>query len=46
MLGSLASALAGYAVLRLARPHPSQAAVEAAQAQEIDRDGDVAARDG
>jgi NhaA family Na+:H+ antiporter len=41
LLGSLASAVAGYAVLRLAPLHPDHAAIEAAQQDEIARDGDV-----
>ena len=41
LLGSLLSALAGYAVLRLAPAHVNHAAVEAEQSREIDDDGDV-----
>jgi NhaA family Na+:H+ antiporter len=42
LLGSLISAVAGYAVLRLAPRDPSHAATEAAEWAEIDADGDVA----
>jgi NhaA family Na+:H+ antiporter len=42
LLGSFLSALVGYAILRFAPSHPGQAAVERAQAGEIDVDGDVA----
>ena len=41
LLGSLTSALAGFAVLRIAPPHVQHAAVEAEQGREIERDGDV-----
>jgi NhaA family Na+:H+ antiporter len=43
LLGSFASALLGYAILRVAPLHPQQAAEEARQHEEIDRDGDVTA---
>ncbi|HEX9933025.1 MAG TPA: Na+/H+ antiporter NhaA [Allosphingosinicella sp.] len=43
LLGSFASALTGYLILRLAPPHPSHAAEEARQSHEIDCDGDVSA---
>jgi NhaA family Na+:H+ antiporter len=42
ILGSLASAIAGYLVLRFARPHPDQSRCETEQSCEIDADGDVA----
>ena len=42
MLGSVASAITGYLVLRLARPHADRARSEAGQGDEIDADGDVA----
>ena len=42
MLGSVASAITGYLVLRLARPHADRARSEAEQGDEIDADGDVA----
>jgi len=41
LLGSLASALTGYAILRLAKPCDTQAREEIAQSGEIDADGDV-----
>ncbi len=41
--GSLASALAGYALLRLAPQHPDHAEIEAALEREIAADGDVSA---
>jgi NhaA family Na+:H+ antiporter len=43
LLGSFASALLGYAILRFAPLHPQQAAEEARQREEIDQDGDVTA---
>jgi NhaA family Na+:H+ antiporter len=43
LMGSFASALLGYVILRFAPLHPQQAAEEARQRDEIDRDGDVAA---
>ena len=42
LLGSLISAIAGFAVLRLAPPDPSHAATEVAEWAEIEADGDVA----
>jgi NhaA family Na+:H+ antiporter len=42
LFGSVLSALAGYAVLRLAPLHPSHGAAEESQRSEIDADGDVA----
>ena len=42
LLGSVASAAAGYLVLRLARPHPELARCETEQCDEIEADGDVA----
>ena len=42
LLGSLASALAGYAVLRVASRDPQHAAAEAEQRREIEKEGDVA----
>ena len=42
LMGSVLSALAGYALLRLAPLHPRHAEEERAQAGEIDADGDVA----
>ncbi|MGZ8997557.1 MAG: Na+/H+ antiporter NhaA [Allosphingosinicella sp.] len=42
LLGSLASAVAGYLVLLLAPPHVRHDEEEARQGDEIDRDGDVA----
>ncbi|MBB6124962.1 Na+/H+ antiporter NhaA [Sphingobium subterraneum] len=42
LMGSAVAALLGFTVLRLARPHPDHAAIEAALAGEIDADGDVA----
>jgi NhaA family Na+:H+ antiporter len=42
LAGSLLSAIAGFLVLRFAPLHPEHDAVEAAQADEIERDGDVA----
>jgi len=41
LMGSLVAALAGYAVLRFAPPHPEQDAVETASDAEIAADGDV-----
>jgi NhaA family Na+:H+ antiporter len=41
LLGSLASALTGYAILRLAKASDTQAHEEIAQSGEIDADGDV-----
>ncbi|PAL21426.1 Na+/H+ antiporter NhaA [Sphingopyxis sp. GW247-27LB] len=41
LMGSLVAALAGFAVLRFAPPHPSHAAIEADSDAEIDGDGDV-----
>jgi NhaA family Na+:H+ antiporter len=41
LLGSFVSAVAGYLVLRLASPHPRQAAEEADAEREIACDGDV-----
>ena len=43
LLGSFASALTGYLILRFAPAHPGHAAEEDRQRQEIDRDGDVTA---
>ena len=43
LLGSFASAIVGYTILRFAPLHPEQAAENARQNDEIDRDGDVAA---
>lgn len=43
LLGSVASALAGFLVLRLAPAHPAHAHEERLQAAEIDLDGDVSA---
>jgi NhaA family Na+:H+ antiporter len=43
LLGSLLSAVGGFAVLRLAPLHPDQRREEEAQRREIDLDGDVAA---
>jgi NhaA family Na+:H+ antiporter len=42
ILGSVASALTGYLVLRFARPHPDQQRCETEQSGEIEKDGDVA----
>jgi NhaA family Na+:H+ antiporter len=42
LLGSVLSAIVGYLVLRLARPHPELARCESEQCDEIDADGDVA----
>ena len=42
ILGSVASAVAGYLVLRFARPHPELSRCETEQCDEIDADGDVA----
>ena len=42
ILGSLASAVCGYLVLRFAPLHPDQARCESEQSGEIDADGDVA----
>ncbi|MGV1682086.1 Na+/H+ antiporter NhaA [Sphingopyxis sp. NJF-3] len=41
LMGSLVAALAGFAVLRFAPPHPNHAATEADSDAEIDGDGDV-----
>ena len=41
LIGSFLSAVVGYAVLRLAPPHPSHAAAQAEQEREINADGDV-----
>jgi Na+:H+ antiporter, NhaA family len=41
LIGSFASAIAGYLVLRFARPHPDCDRIEAEQAAEIRADGDV-----
>ena len=41
LLGSLLSAVTGYAILRLAPLHPDHAAVQQSQDREIDADGDV-----
>ncbi|PKQ00798.1 MAG: Na+/H+ antiporter NhaA [Alphaproteobacteria bacterium HGW-Alphaproteobacteria-13] len=41
LMGSLAAALSGYAVLRLAPPHPDHDAIEHESEAEIRRDGDV-----
>lgn len=41
LIGSILSALAGYLVLRLAKPCDTHAAEEAQQTSEIDADGDV-----
>jgi NhaA family Na+:H+ antiporter len=41
LLGSLASAIMGYTILRLARPCDTHASEEIAQSGEIDADGDV-----
>ena len=41
LAGSFLSALVGYLILRLAPPHPDQAAAEARLAAEIDADGDA-----
>ena len=46
LAGSLASAILGYTILRLAPLHPEQAAEEARQRDEIDSDGDVAGQEG
>jgi NhaA family Na+:H+ antiporter len=43
LLGSFASAILGYLILRFAPLHPQQAAEDARQHDEIDRDGDVSA---
>ena len=43
LLGSFASALLGYAILRFAPRHPLQSAEEERQRAEIDLDGDVSA---
>jgi NhaA family Na+:H+ antiporter len=42
LAGSFLSAIVGYAVLRLAPPHPRQQEEEESQDREIDADGDVA----
>ncbi|PZQ22571.1 MAG: Na+/H+ antiporter NhaA [Sphingopyxis macrogoltabida] len=41
LMGSLASAIAGYAVLRFAAPHPEHRSIEAQSDAEINGDGDV-----
>jgi NhaA family Na+:H+ antiporter len=41
LMGSLAAALSGYAVLRLAPLHPDHDAIEHESDAEITRDGDV-----
>jgi NhaA family Na+:H+ antiporter len=41
LVGSLLSAVVGFVILRLAPLHPQHAEIEAAQAREIERDGDV-----
>jgi NhaA family Na+:H+ antiporter len=46
LLGSLLSALVGYALLRLATPHPGHAEEESRIAAEIDADGDAAGTEG
>jgi NhaA family Na+:H+ antiporter len=46
LAGSLASAILGYTILRLAPSHPEQATEDARQRDEIDRDGDVAGHEG
>ncbi|HEX8654413.1 MAG TPA: Na+/H+ antiporter NhaA [Allosphingosinicella sp.] len=43
LLGSFASAVAGFLILRFAPAHPEQAAEEERQRAEIERDGDVSA---
>ena len=43
LMGSILSALAGYAVLRLAPLHPLHAEIQRQQAGEIEQDGDVRA---
>jgi NhaA family Na+:H+ antiporter len=45
LLGSLASAIAGYLVLRFAPAHPRQQSIEAEMEHEVDSDGDVARMD-
>jgi Na+:H+ antiporter, NhaA family len=40
-MGSILSAIAGYAILRFAPLHPMHDAVEAEQRAEIARDGDI-----
>lgn len=42
LTGSLLSALLGFVLLRFAPPHPAHAREEAEQAEETDRDGDIA----
>ena len=42
ILGSVASAVAGYLVLRFAKPHPELVRTETEQSDEINADGDVA----
>jgi len=42
LMGSIASAIVGYAILRWAPPHPAYARTEAETAEEIQADGDVA----
>jgi NhaA family Na+:H+ antiporter len=46
LLGSFASALTGFAILRFAPSHPQQAAEDARQREEIDSDGDVTGHEG
>ena len=41
LMGSLVSAITGYAVLRFAAPHPQHDAVDAQNDAEIASDGDV-----
>jgi Na+:H+ antiporter, NhaA family len=43
LMGSFASALTGYLILRFAPPHPRHGAEQERQSAEIDLDGDVAA---
>jgi NhaA family Na+:H+ antiporter len=45
LLGSFASAVSGFLILRFAPAHPAQAEEEERQRAEIDRDGDTAARE-
>lgn len=42
LMGSIASAIVGYTILRLCPQHPAHVREEAAKAAEIDADGDVA----
>jgi NhaA family Na+:H+ antiporter len=46
LLGSVASAVLGYLVLRFARAHPDRDRCETEQSSEIERDGDVATMEG